>query len=87
MNYDYEELEKVMKKHGCTEGEIKQQIKDLEETELEIAKEEQKELEEQYAIKCPKCGAKAMPMLDTNAPEEVQPLIYGHKCENCGYTE
>ncbi|AJA48658.1 hypothetical protein CPAST_c25890 [Clostridium pasteurianum DSM 525 = ATCC 6013] len=84
---NYDELKKVMRKEGCTEEEIKQQIKDLMESEEEWAMEEQKEQEEQYSIICPKCGKKAMPFMDTNAPEELQPMIYGHKCEKCGWIE
>lgn len=84
---NYDELEKAMKKEGYTQKEIDEQWNDLKETEMEWAMEKQKELEEQYSITCPKCGKKARPLMDTNVPEELSPMIYGHHCNDCGWFE
>lgn len=84
---NYEKLEKELRKQGYTEKEIEEEVKEFERDEMENAIKEHNKLLEENSITCPVCGKMAMPWLDTNVPEEVQPMIYGHQCENCGWTE
>lgn len=84
---NYEELEKELKGEGYSEEYIKKTIDELQKDEIENMKEEHQKLLDQYSITCLKCGGKAEPWIDTNAPEEVQPMIYGHQCKKCGWFE
>lgn len=83
MNYD--ELEKVMKKEGYTDEEIKEQIKDLMESDLEWAKEEAEEYSKLHYKKCKKCG-KTMSDVAPNGAGILEQLD-GFSCDFCGYEE
>jgi hypothetical protein len=84
---NYEEFKEMLKKEGYSEKEIKKEFDELKKDEMENAIREEREELEKHAIECPQCEGMMLPLLDTNAPAEISPLIYGHVCEECGFID